>query len=127
MSETRGDHLDWFFSVSQAVGAPLVTWSTATGWPRFSGNSTIRLPPHRARYLDFDGEISGNRGHVQRLVIGTYQLVEDHAAQFLFRVESVAVVDRRLVSLNDKSASLLAARLYNQLSTSFEIIRHKST
>ena len=33
----------------------------------------IRLPDHRKHYLDYEGEITGNRGTVSRIDIGTYQ------------------------------------------------------
>lgn len=33
-----------------------------------------RLPDHRRLYLDYEGAVSGNRGHVSRLARGTYRL-----------------------------------------------------
>jgi len=32
-----------------------------------------QLADHRAAYLDYEGEVSGNRGHVIRVAAGTYQ------------------------------------------------------
>ena len=34
------------------------------------------LPDHRRIYLEYEGEISGNRGHVRRVDTGTYQTLE---------------------------------------------------
>ena len=36
---------------------------------------TRRLPDHSLHYLDYEGDISGNRGQVMRLDRGVYQLV----------------------------------------------------
>ena len=35
--------------------------------------SAERLPDHRLHYLDFEGPVSGNRGHVHRTVAGEFQ------------------------------------------------------
>jgi len=36
----------------------------------------IRLPDHRRIYLDYEGEISGGRGHVTRVDAGTVEILE---------------------------------------------------
>ena len=38
--------------------------------------STERLPDHRAIYLEYEGPISDQRGQVQRVASGTYQVVD---------------------------------------------------
>lgn len=52
----------------------LLTYQLAR-WPLAVGESCAapELPPHRRRYLDFEGEISGGRGHVSRVQSGTWQ------------------------------------------------------
>ncbi|TWT56288.1 hypothetical protein [Allorhodopirellula solitaria] len=90
--DARGDHLDWFFAVDPETDAPLVTWSTPIAWPAVGGQPAQRLPDHRTRYLDYDGEISGDRGRVQRLVVGTYRLLENDAETMAIAVESIAEV-----------------------------------
>jgi len=31
------------------------------------------LPAHRLMYLDYEGPVSGNRGHVEQMLTGTYE------------------------------------------------------
>jgi len=33
----------------------------------------VELEPHRRAYLEYEGEVSGNRGHVKRIERGTYE------------------------------------------------------
>ncbi len=39
----------------------------------------VRLPDHRRIYLQYEGEISGNRGHVMRVDEGTAEILEQGA------------------------------------------------
>ncbi len=87
----RGDHLDWFFSLEDGADAPLVTWSTPVSLPHLGENISRHLPDHRARYLDYDGEISGSRGWVQRLVAGECCVRKSDAEQIAFLVDWAAV------------------------------------
>lgn len=114
----RGHHLDWFFAVNPNPDKPLLTWSTPIHWSPESDLAVWRLPDHRARYLDYDGDLSGDRGQVQRLVSGTYQLVALDAKRMEFRVESVALVDAMAGSPSDRALGRLAAGLCNQLAAS---------
>jgi hypothetical protein len=38
-----------------------------------------KLPDHRLHYLDYEGEVSGNRGDVRRVDAGVYYVVEENA------------------------------------------------
>jgi hypothetical protein len=53
----------------------LMTWSIQSQSP--SGSSFVcpatRLPDHRKHYLDYEGEVTGNRGTVSRIDTGTYE------------------------------------------------------
>ena len=53
----------------------LMTWSIPPQCP--SGKSfscpTTPLPAHRKHYLEYEGEVSGNRGRVSHIDIGTYE------------------------------------------------------
>jgi hypothetical protein len=65
----------------------LMTWSLAdlpANWRTPPGHSltepdAIRLPNHRLEYLDFEGPVSGDRGHVSRVDRGEYVVVEETA------------------------------------------------
>lgn len=98
-----GDHLDWFFQTDRRHETSLTTFATplpTIGCSRREDRLQLtalwlvadRLPDHRIRYLDFAGEISGERGHVQPLVSGRYQPLCGAFEHFRFRVESAAVV-----------------------------------
>jgi hypothetical protein len=66
-----GGHWDVMLETDSA----LATWSIAPQHP--VGNSftctATRLPDHRKEYLEYEGEISGNRGTVTRVSSGTYE------------------------------------------------------
>ena len=66
---------DEHWDVMLETDSTLITWSiqpqSLTGSP-FVCPAT-RLPDHRKHYLDYEGEITGNRGTVSRIDTGTYQ------------------------------------------------------
>ena len=66
-----GEHWDVMLEMDSA----LATWSIPPQHP--AGNSftctATRLPDHRKDYLEYEGEISGNRGTVTRVSSGTYE------------------------------------------------------
>jgi hypothetical protein len=64
-------HYDLMFELQP--GARLATWRIAE-WPAESGALVERLPDHRPHYLDYVGPVSGNRGHVARVIAGTFRL-----------------------------------------------------
>jgi hypothetical protein len=39
-----------------------------------------KLPNHRLHYLDYEGDVSGDRGHVRQTDAGVYDLVEENAS-----------------------------------------------
>ncbi len=39
--------------------------------------SVDRLPDHRKRYLDYEGEVSGGRGFVRRIDTGTFERLDE--------------------------------------------------
>jgi len=64
------DHWD----VMLETDTVLLTWSIPPQLPGTSfACSATRLPDHRKHYLDYEGEISGNRGTVARIDAGTYE------------------------------------------------------
>jgi hypothetical protein len=68
----NGVHWDFMLEVDEA----LRTW--AIDQPIVVGQDlrARTLPDHRRIYLDFEGEISGNRGQVRRVDTGTYRALE---------------------------------------------------
>lgn len=62
-------HFDWM--IQPAADAPLLTFRVATLFdpanPAQIEFLAESLPDHRAIYLDYEGPISANRGHVRRL------------------------------------------------------------
>ena len=76
-------HWDWLFESESADAArdarSLLTWATD---PVDDAELTARnvwsidaisLPPHRAIYLDYEGDIGGDRGTVRAIARGTYE------------------------------------------------------
>ncbi|MFZ5828903.1 MAG: DNA polymerase ligase N-terminal domain-containing protein [Planctomycetota bacterium] len=79
----RGVHWDFFLEVGDA----LRTWSLPS--PPAVGESMIceSLGEHRLEYLDYQGPISGDRGHVIRWDRGSYQWLRDVADDVQVRLE----------------------------------------
>lgn len=72
--EHAAAHLDWMFEIDGV----LQTW--ATEWipdlDRPIQTRALRLPDHRLHYLDYEGEISGQRGTVSRVLSGTLATIQ---------------------------------------------------
>lgn len=68
-----GDHWDVMLESDSA----LATWSIPPQSPLGSSFTcpALRLPNHRKHYLDYEGEVAGNRGKVFRVDAGTYELL----------------------------------------------------
>jgi len=71
-SVNGGEHFDLMLEVE--VQDKLRTLQLAQ-WPLEPGVSCAarEIGPHRRAYLDYEGEISGGRGHVVRVAAGTWQ------------------------------------------------------
>ena len=71
-----GRGLHWDFMLE--TGDVLCTWALAEK-PEPTGTSCLaeRLDDHRLIYLDYEGNVSGNRGTVTRLDRGDYTAAED--------------------------------------------------
>ena len=50
---------------------PVRTWRSPV-WPITGRTRLTPLAPHRSDYLDYEGPVSGGRGHVQRVARGTF-------------------------------------------------------
>ncbi|MDR0327404.1 MAG: hypothetical protein LBI05_03810 [Planctomycetaceae bacterium] len=80
-----GDHWDVMLETDSA----LTTWSIPPQCPpgiSFTCTATP-LPDHRKHYLDYEGEVTGNRGVVSRVDAGNYEQLSPesfilHGTQF---------------------------------------------
>lgn len=81
----RGDHYDWMF----AVDGVLLTWASERWLDATvaAGVAALQLPPHRLAYLDYEGDVSGDRGTVQRVEAGTHRLLQAAADRYEFAVQ----------------------------------------
>jgi hypothetical protein len=74
----RATHWDLMFE----QGAALRTWALADE-PRASATiDAEQLPDHRFDYLDYEGPVSGDRGHVTQWDRGAFELESDTAEEF---------------------------------------------
>ena len=81
LDRTDQSHFDWMFQIDGS----LRTWATP---PVDQFETAIeltgeRLPDHRMKYLDYEGELSKDRGTVARVLAGKLQVIEDSAARFV--------------------------------------------
>ena len=76
--------LHWDFMLER--GTILRTW--ALPQPPKVGQSTIgdALADHRTEYLELEGPVSGNRGHVERWDRGDYELIEEDHDRLVVRL-----------------------------------------
>jgi len=77
----RGPHFDLMLE----VGGSLRTWSLSELPCAERVIQAETLPDHRLTYLEYEGPLSGNRGGVQRVDAGEYEVTEDSAA--LLRIQ----------------------------------------
>lgn len=65
----------------------LATWQLPT-WPPPSGSPlpAAALADHRKAYLNYQGEVSGGRGHVQIVDSGRYETLQQREGFWLVRL-----------------------------------------
>ena len=81
------DHYDLLLELTP--DGPLESWRVSD-WPP-TADSAYRLnAPHRRLYLDYEGEVSGNRGHVRRVATGTYRELRENQQRI------IVLTDRKL-------------------------------
>jgi hypothetical protein len=96
--EHNWDGVHWDFMLE--VGEVLRTW--AIDAPIVSGQDlpARALGDHRKTYLDYEGEVSGNRGHVRRVDAGTFRALiwlKDHVRVEVTGSQLVGTVELRSV------------------------------
>jgi hypothetical protein len=67
-------HYDLMFDLGE--GGPLATWRSPD-WPIVQPTALTRLADHRREYLTYEGEVSGDRGTVDRIAEGSCELEID--------------------------------------------------
>ena len=86
-------HWDWLFDPPMPASR-LWTWATdplqppdgtRPGKPNLLIAPALRLEDHRSVYLEFEGEIGGQRGSVRQLATGEYELLENAPECFCIR------------------------------------------
>ena len=74
--ETQADHFDWMLEPPldsenlTVVPGRLITFRIPK-LVHLSPPTVYRIDDHRAAYLDYEGPVSGNRGHVHRVMSGS--------------------------------------------------------
>ncbi|EMI54619.1 hypothetical protein [Rhodopirellula sallentina] len=111
------DHLDWFFQQSPDEALPVKTLATSVALAGSTQIEATLLPDHRVRYLDYDGEVSGNRGCVQRLVTGTYETIKTDARQFTIGAVKTSIIDLDDQVEYEPSAAEIQSSLHRLLTT----------
>lgn len=87
-SAVRAAHWDLMFE--QSTG--LATWAIETDLLAVANERhwqpmlALRLADHRLAYLDYEGPISGDRGHARRVERGEYMAVEQLPGRWLIRL-----------------------------------------
>lgn len=71
-------HFDWLLERADGPGRNLIAFRTPERPDvcGIGGFSAERLPDHRPLYLDYEGEISGGRGRVERVAQGMCRIAE---------------------------------------------------
>lgn len=77
-------HYDLMFET--LPGSALAAWRSPV-WPIETDIPVTRLTDHRREYLDYEGPLSEDRGHVQRVTTGYCRLdrLDDTRLRFTFR------------------------------------------
>ncbi|GAA5508395.1 hypothetical protein [Novipirellula caenicola] len=77
-------HFDWMFEVDGV----LKTWATEPLESFAEGISTKveKLADHRVHYLDFQGDIGGDRGEVRQVISGHYRKIEIDTELFVAEI-----------------------------------------
>lgn len=70
-------HFDWLLEDPSDPHGPLISFRLDADliWPPIGPFDALRIQPHRRTYLDYQGPVSGNRGHVVRIVAGESPIV----------------------------------------------------
>lgn len=73
------DHPSPHFDFMLEAGSALRTWRLDQLPNEALSQAATPLPDHRLAYLDYEGPVSGNRGHVKRVDRGEFTIISDSA------------------------------------------------
>lgn len=103
LRHTRTTDVHWDLGLD--VGEVLVTWQIHENPERLMRSPAAlparRIHDHRRIYLEYEGAISGGRGHVTRVDRGSWQSLEQSATRWRIRLmgqilEGVFMLERSL-------------------------------
>jgi hypothetical protein len=80
----RATHWDFMLE----AGDTLRTWALDAEPAAGSTIAGTALADHRLAYLDHEGPVSGDRGHVTRFAAGDYKVLDDTADGLVLRLRS---------------------------------------
>ena len=84
----RPTHYDLMFEQSGV----LWTWAVENLPTAGESQRADRLPDHRVAYLEYEGELTGGRGHVRRIDAGQYELLTQSPAEIVLQVHGQQLV-----------------------------------
>jgi hypothetical protein len=81
------DHPSWHWDFMLETKGVLRTWRLSAA-PDTPGSIYAEpLPDHRLRYLEYEGPVSGDRGHVRRWDAGEYSVVDESLGRLEVRLQ----------------------------------------
>lgn len=90
--------------VETQPGSDLAAWRSPV-WPIESPISLQRLKDHRRIYLQYQGELSGRRGHVRRVADGACQVVIGENSVWNIRFSDGNAIELLMVQADQWTAS----------------------
>jgi DNA polymerase Ligase (LigD) len=112
--EHRWDGVHWDLMLQR--GEVLRTWAIDAPVVAGADLPARALPDHRIVYLDYQGDVSGNRGTVRRVDEGTYAAIRWEEARVRIRLEGAQLVgeaELRQAGLKSDGGSSWIFRLGN--------------
>ena len=80
---SRGSHFDLMLE----DGDGLRTWAIERDVDMDQSETAVELSRHRLEYLNYEGELSGGRGTVNRIVSGKYTVVDSQSGKLCIQID----------------------------------------
>ena len=82
----------------------LLTWALAQHPTALEAEGSpivaAQLADHRLAYLDYEGPVSGNRGHVTRVDAGTFTWIERTPVRLRFQLAGIVLAGEAALTVN---------------------------